>query len=640
MQVQRDVEGAALTEPRRPWDLLALVGLLPAAAVLPLLVFASTLVYLLTLAGTDDAKESLIEANASLSRVVMTELSRSTEDLERLSLAVSIEGADTGLVSRVASSLVGPGRPFVAILLKSAQGEQVLAGNAQWSSLEPSGQAAAERGITNFRRAGGFDPGVVEIVTPYRAQEGSTLVGQLNLRRLARTLASHAGERAFATVLDANDIIIARSTDFERYVGELPSQETRNAIHRSVSGSARFRTRDGRELLWSWQRLPETDWVVFLGTQAQELDAAFWRSLRQLLLGAALALALGTFAAWWVGRRIVGAVDELTVQTPGLVSGRTTDYRPSGLKQVDALYEAMAAAGNKLKSAQRERDDALVSEQALREIAERDNRMKDQFIATLSHELRNPLAPIVTSATLLQRRDLAPSQVASAAAVIGRQSRILSHLLDDLLDVARLTTGRVHLSPEATLVADVFQAASEAVRPLMLARQHELVIYLRPDDLTVFGDKVRLIQVTANLLNNAAKYTDPGGRIELSAVARGEDDVLLSVSDDGIGIPENDLPHLFKLFQQVESDRGRAEGGLGIGLFLVKGLVELHGGSVRASSGGRGRGTRFDVTLRRSPPPTVPGITHPARSPGSPDKDCPQQRHPPARPASPRSLLR
>ena len=587
--------------------MLVLVGLLPAAAVLPLLVFAATLVYLLTQEGANNARQTLIEANDSLARVVQTELNRSAEDLERLSLAAAADSKDPELASRLASSLVGPGRPFSAILLASPEGERVLAGNpAQDDSASSSpSQRGGTRGFTNFRKTGGLQRGVVEVLAPFQAQEGSTLVGQMNLMRLARTLASHAGSRSYATVLDGNDIILARSTDFEMYVGEHPSQQTLSAIHQKVSGTARFPTRDGRELFWSWQRLPETNWPVFLGTQAEEIDIAFWNSLRQLLLGAALTLVLGLFAAWLVGRRLVRAFDDLTVQTPGLVTGRVTTYRPSGLKQVDALYEAMAAAGGKLRLTRAERDKALAAEQGLREVAERDSQKKDVFIATLSHELRNPLAPIAAAAKLLQRPELPPAESARCAAIIDRQSRMLAHLLDDLLDASRLTTGRVHLNRKPTLMSEILQAAAEAVRPLMEERQHDLVMTLHPENLTVLGDKVRLVQVAANLLHNAAKYTDRGGRIELSAVPNSTREVLLTVTDNGIGISEEESPHIFNIFGQVESQRERAQGGLGIGLYLVKGLVELHGGTIRVSSPGDGRGTSFQVRLPRTLPPVA-----------------------------------
>ena len=596
---------AAIAKPKRQWDLLVLVSLLPLAAVLPLLVFAATLVYLLTQEGTSTARRTLVEANSSLSRVVQTELDRSAEDLERLSLAASSEVKDTELVGRLASSLVGPGRPFSAVLLASPEGDRLLAGQAGSSAGQAPDRGGSDRAIMNLRKTTGPDRGVVEVMTPFSAQDGTALVGHLNLRRLARTLASHAGERSYATILDGNDIIIARSTDFERYVGELPSQQTLDAVHRQAAGIARFPTRDGRMLFWSWQRLPETGWVVFLGTQVMELDQAFWDSLLQLLLGAAVALALGSIAAWLVGRRIVRAVAELTEQTPDLVSGLTESYRPSGLRQVDALYGAMSTAGKELRLAQHERDAALVAEQALREDAQRDNRKKDQFIATLSHELRNPLAPIVAAAKVLQRHEQVPARVVEAAAIIDRQSRMLAHLLNDLLDVSRLTSGRVHLKREPVLMADVLQAAAEAVRPLMQAKRHDLVVRLHPDNLAVLGDRVRLVQVAANLLNNAGKYTDPDGRIELAAVAEGSQEVRLSVVDNGIGISQQAMPGIFDIFEQVDGERQRAEGGLGIGLFLVKGLVELHGGSIRVSSAGQGMGARFDVILPRTFPPSA-----------------------------------
>jgi PAS domain S-box-containing protein len=235
----------------------------------------------------------------------------------------------------------------------------------------------------------------------------------------------------------------------------------------------------------------------------------------------------------------------------------------------------------------------LDQETALREMDAR----KDQFLATLSHELRNPLAPIRNAAQILGSSAVPPQRLRWAQAVIQRQVKHMSWLLDDLLDVARITQGKLELRKSLVSLTSIVDAAVEAARPLLDEKQHHLIVDLPPEVPTLEADPLRLAQVVSNLLNNAAKYTDPGGRIELSArVAM--DTVRIKVKDNGIGIPATSLGHIFDMFAQVDSHSSRAEGGLGIGLALVKGLVELHGGMTEVTSAGAGRGTEFIVSLQ------------------------------------------
>ena len=232
------------------------------------------------------------------------------------------------------------------------------------------------------------------------------------------------------------------------------------------------------------------------------------------------------------------------------------------------------------------------TEQALREA----DRRKDEFLAMLAHELRNPLAPISAAANLLQLASTDPARVRQASAVIGRQVRHISGLIDDLLDVSRVTRGMIPLVKVRTDVKRVVADAIEQVRPLIESRGHRLTVETQAASALVLGDAKRLVQVVANLLNNAAKYTPHGGNIALSLEVDG-DKVKLSVLDDGIGMTAKVLEHAFELFAQAERETDRAQGGLGIGLALVKSLVELHGGEVVASSDGLGLGSRFTICL-------------------------------------------
>nr|HET7859506.1 ATP-binding protein [Caldimonas sp.] len=232
--------------------------------------------------------------------------------------------------------------------------------------------------------------------------------------------------------------------------------------------------------------------------------------------------------------------------------------------------------------------------EAARRQAELANRAKDEFLAMLGHELRNPLAPIVTTLRLMAMRD--DSRFQHERSVIERQVGNLARLVDDLLDVARIARGDVQLRRERILVADVLARAAEIAAPLVESRRHVLLFDNIDAQLSVDADAVRLSQVFANLLNNAARYTPEGGTIEVRAERCGDACVVV-VADDGIGIEAELLPRIFELFVQGAQGPERASGGLGVGLALVKNLVGLHGGSVAATSAGRGRGSTFTVTL-------------------------------------------
>lgn len=236
------------------------------------------------------------------------------------------------------------------------------------------------------------------------------------------------------------------------------------------------------------------------------------------------------------------------------------------------------------------------------ELAEAD-RHKNEFLATLAHELRNPLSPIRNALQLLRLAGNDAAIREQAGVVMERQVRQLVRLIDDLLDLARINRGRIELRREHVELAAVVAGAVESCRPLIEQQGHELTVTLLPEPVYLDADPIRLAQVFANLLTNAAKYTEDKGRIWLTArLANGRgthpDEVVVSVKDTGIGIPADMLPKIFDMFTQVNRSLGRAQGGLGIGLTLVKRFVEMHGGSVTARSAGPGHGSEFVVRLR------------------------------------------
>ena len=232
------------------------------------------------------------------------------------------------------------------------------------------------------------------------------------------------------------------------------------------------------------------------------------------------------------------------------------------------------------------------------------NRQKDQFLAMLAHELRNPLAPITTAAHLLKMGTLDAKGVRNASEIIARQAEHMTSLVNDLLDVSRVTRGLVALEKKELDLNEIVAGALEQVRPLIESRRHALTMELSGEPVHVLGDRTRLVQVLSNILNNAAKYTPAGGQVALRVTPHG-DRVTVTVTDNGIGIEPDVLPYIFDLFTQAERTPDRSQGGLGIGLALVKSLIVLHGGTVdaRAAPGG---GSEFEICVPRLERPSLP----------------------------------
>jgi PAS domain S-box-containing protein len=259
------------------------------------------------------------------------------------------------------------------------------------------------------------------------------------------------------------------------------------------------------------------------------------------------------------------------------------------------------------------------AEEALREA----DRRKDEFLALLAHELRNPLAPLRNGLQVMRLASGDAKTVARTRDMMDRQLSHMVRLIDDLLDISRISQNKMELRRDRALLADVISSAVETARPALEAAGHKLTVSLPPEPVHLDADLTRLAQVFGNLLNNSAKYTERGGHIQLTATWEG-DQVSVAVRDTGIGIPASALPTIFDMFSQVDRSIERSTGGLGIGLALVKGLVEMHGGTVEAASPGQGKGSTFTVRL--------PVLKYQAESPpgtpleGLPDSDGPKRR--------------
>jgi signal transduction histidine kinase len=291
-----------------------------------------------------------------------------------------------------------------------------------------------------------------------------------------------------------------------------------------------------------------------------------------------------------------GAVDYMSVPVvPELLRARVSVFadlyrKTAALENLNRELEQRVAD----RTAELEKD--LAERKRLEQALVVADRRKDEFLAVLAHELRNPLAPIRTAVDTMWLRPLEDETLQQCRDVIGRQIEHLTRLVDDLMDVSRITSGNIKLDRRPVELADVVRRAVEIHRPLLDTRRHQLTIDVPAESLTVEGDLTRLAEVVGNLLNNAAKYTEERGHITVRAERAGGE-VRIRIRDNGLGIPPELLPTVFDMFTQIDATLHRSQGGLGIGLALVRELAEMHGGRVEGFSEGLGKGSEFVVTL-------------------------------------------
>ncbi len=415
-------------------------------------------------------------------------------------------------------------------------------------------------------------------------------------------------------LVDHKGLILARNRKPEQFVGHPTVPQFRNPASLPEEGLGEGATVDGVDAFYAFVRSRLDGSLIVVGIPKAELLAPVQHALG---LSAAIVLAIGLLAGLFgirLWRRLAIPLGMLAKQARTLGESHP-DMPPAEIREVEALRQALQQAAHNeriRRQAEREREEARealgVANDRLVEAARR----KDEFLAMLSHELRNPLAAIANVGAVLQRGDTAPPQARALHEILQRQTRQLARMVDDLLDVARITSGKVHVRREPVRLDQVVQRAALDARSNMEARAHRFSVSA-PEAMVVLGDEARLTQAVANLLDNAAKYTEAGGSVELS-LRREDGAAVIRVRDTGVGIDPALLPHLFELFTQGERTLDRSQGGLGIGLTVVRKLVELHGGTVEVSSPGRGQGSEFVVRLpavhagqpERSPPSSAP----------------------------------
>ncbi len=411
---------------------------------------------------------------------------------------------------------------------------------------------------------------------------------------------------------DSEGKIISRKPNPEQWFGKQVSPEMRIAMAAEPGKPVLITGPDGVERLHRFARVGNnglSDYTLTIGIPADEITASARHDQLLDFLALASTIGLAVLAAWFVGDVLVLRRVKLLASTANSIASGALDARSGiryGKEEISELARALDAMAESLQEKELQHRKA---ESQLREA----DRRKDEFLAMLAHELRNPLAPISAGAQLLQSGHASDAAVQRTAGIIVRQVHHMTRLVDDLLDVSRVTRGLVTLTRVPLDIANIVRDAVEQANPLLKAREHRFEVELPEERLVVTGDHKRLVQVLVNVLNNAAKYTPTGGAIKLSARADG-DNVRLVVSDNGIGMSPELRSRVFELFAQADRNSDRSQGGLGLGLALVKSLVELHGGSVAVDSEGEQKGSTFTIILPGTPQqPAAPLPGHTAR---------------------------
>ena len=422
------------------------------------------------------------------------------------------------------------------------------------------------------------------------------VVGLLGAKALARRITRPGSDVSLA---DGHGRTIARRNGTDAGADRSSAEEGEESLALPAAWDKQVATGNAPRLgtLATFARVPDLDWAVAVERPRRAALAGVreGRDLAFLLLLAVVPLALlgGIFVARRIARplgTLADAVDELTAGNPGapLVS--------STVSEVARLSTAFAELRDRLAARTRESEQMAAELRARAEALADSDRRKDEFLAMLAHELRNPLGAIANSAYILAHSGLEKPPVDRSVAVIQRQIQHLVRLVDDLLDVSRISRGKVDLRREPIDLGDVVRHAVDTTLPLLEAKSHALRVDLPAEPLPLLADGTRLEQVVGNLLRNAAKYTDPGGRIEVS-VRRDDGEAVLCVRDNGVGIAPDLLPRVFDLFTQGDHSLDRSGAGLGIGLTLVRRLVQMHGGRVEARSDGPQTGCEMEVRL-------------------------------------------
>ncbi|MEO5658803.1 MAG: ATP-binding protein [Polaromonas sp.] len=399
------------------------------------------------------------------------------------------------------------------------------------------------------------------------------------------------------SVIDRNGKFISRSHNADELLGKSARPELVAITAASADGFTRARTLDGVDVYGAFTHSKLTGWTIAVGAPVSAIEAAANRAVWLAVIGMLAAIAVAGLAVAAFGRRFIRSIEGASRSAMALGRGQQPVVERTGIAEVNALNQELVGAGALLdverksrQASEAERERLLSNERLAREAAQAQNEAKDQFLAMLGHELRNPLAAIAGATALFERSGLEAPGVERCIDIISRQNRHLIHIVNDLLDVSRLMAGKIELEKEPLDMADCVSKCVEALRTTERAAGHPMTVHA--SSVWFSGDAVRIDQILSNLLTNALKFSEPGDEIKVT-VSEDAGKAVVRVEDAGAGLAPELLLHVFEPFVQGPPPANRLQSGLGIGLALVRQLVRLHGGEVSAASEGLDLGSVF-----------------------------------------------
>jgi signal transduction histidine kinase/ActR/RegA family two-component response regulator len=591
--------------------------LLAASGLLPLALVAGMVLAYLSAQREQDTGDAALAVSRAIASAVDAELSSTVGILQSLSVSNELESgrlADFHALARRVAERQG----WRTIVLADRSGRVIQSSSVPLNAAPP--QAIEQESL---RRAIATGEPVVGTVAEGPMRQGPAFAVRVPVSadgQLKYVLSAAVPVERISAVVQRQKLPVTSTVGiFDQGMNRV----ARSRLHASPRPSPSLQallekgepegvgatyTLEGIRSQTGYVRLPGSGWVVATGLSVEDADRGMYGVLGAVGAGLLASLALSAFLAWYFSRDVIEPIDALKSAARELGRGEPVHPgAPLGIAELEEVREALELASaerdranQERRAGESEREQLLARvTEALRQ-AEEASRSKDEFLAMLGHELRNPLAPMATALHLMARKGDPGTRLERE--VMERQVGHMKRLVDDLLDVSRITGKRLQMRLQPLRLADLVRHAGQALQPVLGLRQLLVDVAPTAANVWVSGDEVRLAQVLNNLLGNAIKFTAPHGRIVLR-LERHEDEAQITVQDDGTGMPEEVLAHVFDLFYQAPQDTDRARGGLGLGLAIVRSLVEMHGGTVQGSSGGSGQGSTFVVRLPTILPP-------------------------------------
>ncbi len=577
---------------------------LVAAGILPLALLAGVGLVSIFSQQRSESERRALEITRALATALDAELQRSLSALQVLATADSLARSDVASFDAMSRRTLQSQKQWLNVILYDRTGQELVntrypPGEALPRILERESfeatLATGEPRVGSFTRGRGGRP-AFPLRVPVPADSGVKYVlsAIVDPNSILEIIGRYPlGNDGVISVFDSKGVRIARSRAHEQYLGTQAAPSLREMMDRDgQEGTGITNTLEGDQVFTAYTRLPGSGWTVALGLPTKAVTANAARSSEIYGIAVALSLLLGLLAAYLVAHRINDPMAQLREAADALGRGEAVPVPATDIHEVHEVGAAISAAAQRRAAIEAEREGLLARAQVAREEAEAASHAKDQFLAMLGHELRNPLAALSNAASLLQQDPAANRMGTRAREVIQRQVSHLARLTDDLLDAARALLGKIDLRSEPVDLSRVVSQAIGTLTSTGRLSKHRVIVDL--DEAWIHGDAVRLDQIACNLLINAVKYTPEGGTITVRTRREGGNSVLI-VADDGVGMSPELASRAFELFVQGERGLDRSQGGLGIGLTLVRRLAELHGGRAEVHSDGEGRGSEFTV---------------------------------------------